>query len=29
MGRVLLKSVNLNVDVNVDVEVTYVNFAFY
>ena len=28
-GRVLLKVVNPNVDVNVDVDVTYVNFAFY
>ena len=29
LGRVLLKVVNPNVDVNVDVDVTYVNFAFY
>ena len=28
-GRVLLKVVNPNVDVNVDVDVTFVNFAFY
>ena len=28
-GRVLLKVVNPNVDVNVDVDVTCVNFAFY
>ena len=27
--RVLLKVVNPNVDVNVDVDVTFVNFAFY
>ena len=29
LGRVLLKVVNPNVDVNVDVDVTFVNFAFY
>ena len=28
-ARVLLKVVNPNVDVNVDVDVTFVNFAFY
>ena len=28
-GRVLLKVVNPNVEVNVDVHATYVNFAFY
>ena len=28
LGRVLLKVVNPNVDVNVHVDVTYVNFAY-